>query len=97
MRKPKHAKNITQKEWREMDEKTQKWMAARSNPGVMKHKPGNSVTPKNGSRDDFRAGWCPCDICGHTWMWECEEAAGMSEDDPNWTRSGCHCCSGPCT
>ena len=30
------------------------------------------------------AGKCPCSICGHEWMWECEE-------------QDCQCCSSACT
>ncbi len=33
-------------------------------------------------------GYCPCSLCGHKFMWECEEA--------NDGR-GCDCCSSACT
>ena len=33
---------------------------------------------------EIRSGFCPCSVCGHEFMWECEDA-------------DCQCCSSACT
>ena len=68
MKKPERINMITDAEWEAMDEKTQRYMAARARPGESK----TVNTPKGPVH--LRAGFCPCDECGHTYMWECEEA-----------------------
>lgn len=81
-------------------EKTKKYMAARARPrewkevtvssrNVKEYKPKEEY-PKIGETSGgdpiykIRAGYCPCAICGHKWMWECEE-------------NDCQCCSNFCT
>jgi hypothetical protein len=56
-------------------------------PGVAKKVTFRRIGEKNAGLSESLeviAGKCPCSICGHEWMWECED-------------SDCQCCSSACT
>ena len=85
MDKPAHAHHIPPSEWDDMDEATQEFLAVRRRPGVWK----TDMQP-DGSQIRVRNGWCPCPVCGHTYMHECEPGPGPKD-------MGCLCCHRLCT
>ena len=70
------------------EERTLEYLAARARPlqtktvtyKVMEDK--NYGLPPEGEVT-LVAGKCPCAVCGHEWMWECEDA-------------DCKCCTSVC-
>ena len=74
-----------------MDERTKKYLEARARPLEKKTVTFKIAAGKNHGLKETQeivAGKCPCSICGHEWMWQCEEANGGN---------GCDCCSSACT
>ena len=68
--------------------KQKEWLARRARPDqektvTVRHMPDgkNAGVPETVT---LKPGNCPCSICGHEYMWECEEA-------------DCQCCSSVCT
>lgn len=67
--------------------KTVAYLEARARPGERKTVTVKHMGDKNAGVPEtvtLTAGKCPCSICGHEWMWECEE-------------QDCVCCSSVCT
>lgn len=70
-----------------MEERTRKKLLERARPGELKTVSFKVTEKKNyglAPEVEIVAGWCPCTVCGHTYMHECEEA-------------DCQCCSSACT
>ena len=71
------------------EERTLEYLAGRARPLQTKTVTGiRHIGEKNAGLPEGEvtlvAGKCPCSICGHEWMWECEDA-------------DCQCCSSTCT
>ena len=65
-------KHISDAEWALMDAEAREWMNARARPGETKTV---IIGPRGAEREvTVRAGFCPCETCGHEYMWECEKA-----------------------
>lgn len=71
------------------DKRTREYLAGRARPNEVKTVTGIvHIGEKNRGLPEGEitlvAGSCPCSICGHEWMWECED-------------QDCQCCSSTCT
>lgn len=77
-----------------MDKKTKEYLSNRAQPLKEKtvmykaRKDKNFGLPSEGSVT-LITGKCPCSVCGHKWMWECDETVGTDYE--------CYCCSSTCT
>jgi len=74
------------------DEKQQ--LRKRARPGqrkriVYKVYPGKDAGLPDSGEVELRAGYCPCTVCGHKLMAECEAAAAESGE-------ACECCYSSC-
>lgn len=66
------------------EKRTKDYMQARARPGERKVVTFENPEPGLAPSVELRAGYCPCTICGHEFMWECEN-------------NDCQCCSSACT
>ncbi len=64
--------------------RTREYLEARARPGEVKIIQLKNPEPGLAESMTIAAGMCPCSICGHEFMWECEDA-------------DCQCCSSACT
>lgn len=67
--------------------RTKEYLEARARPLEKKTVTCRHMGEKNKGVPEtvtLTAGLCPCEICGHEFMWECEDA-------------DCQCCSSVCT
>ena len=63
------------------------YLEARARPGEKKTVTVKRIGGKNAGVPEtveLSSGFCPCSICGHQFMWECDDAQ-------------CECCSSVCT
>lgn len=71
-----------------MQKRIKRHMDTMREPGKILKKVHTTVTKEKNyglkKYTTIRAGWCPCSVCGHEYMLECEEAH-------------CQCCSSACT
>jgi len=70
-----------------MSDRIAKYLAARTRPNEEKTVTVKVTAEKNYGLTEtvtLRAGWCPCSVCGHDSMLDCEE-------------QNCQCCSSTCT
>ena len=71
-----------------MDKRTKEYLAQRARPLEKKTVTFRRMEGKNwglpeSGRITLIAGKCPCSVCGHEWMWQCEDA-------------DCKCCTSVC-
>lgn len=68
--------------WGDLENPREEWDAQRARPNEKK----TVVFDRDGVKHvvTLTTGDCPCDVCGHTDMWQCEDAI-------------CECCSETCT